>query len=35
MTRATGQNDVELHASSETECFVAGFEARLTFFRGA
>ena len=34
MTRATGQNSVEIHASSETEFFVAEFEARLRFVIG-
>jgi CubicO group peptidase (beta-lactamase class C family) len=34
MTRATGQNSIEIHASSETEFFVAEFEARLTFVVG-
>jgi len=34
MTRATGQNSVEIHATSETEFFVAEFEARLTFVVG-
>lgn len=34
MSRATGQNSVEIHASSETEFFVAEIEARLTFVVG-
>jgi len=34
MTRATGQAGVEIHASSETEFFVAEFDARLTFVLG-